>query len=53
MAAIGLQALPTGVAGGSGEEITSAEATGPPAHSMLDDVTSQPAEADPSAGKAT
>ena len=31
------QGLPTGAAGGSGEGITSAEATGPPALSMLDD----------------
>ena len=50
---MGLQALPTGAVGGSGEENTSAEATVPPAHSMLDDVTSQPAEADPSVGGTT
>ena len=43
----GLQELPAGAAGHSGEEITSAEATGPPALT-LDDVTSQPSEVDPS-----
>jgi hypothetical protein len=46
---MGLEALPAGAAGGSGEGITSAEALAPPAHSMLDDVVSQPAEAAPSA----
>ena len=50
---MGLQTLPTGDVGGSGEEITSAEATGLPAHSMLDDVAPQPAGVDPSAGGAT
>ena len=43
---MGLQAQPTGAVGGSGEEITSAEASGPPARSTLDDVASQPAEVD-------
>ena len=52
MEGMGLQGLPTGVAGGSGEEITSAEATAPPALSMLDDVTSQPSVMDPSSAAA-
>ena len=47
---LALGALPTGAVGGSGEEITSAEPPGPPAHSMLDDMVSQPAEVDPSSG---
>ena len=37
---MGLQAQPTGAAGGSGEEITLVAATGPPALSTLDDVAS-------------
>ena len=49
---MGLQAQPTGAAGGSGQEITSMAATGPPALSTLDDVTSQPTEAGHSAGTA-
>ena len=49
---MGLQALQVGAVGGYGEEITSAEATGPPAHSMLDDVTSRPCEVDPSSAAA-
>ena len=47
---MGLGPLSAGAAGASGEEITSAEPTGPPACSMLDDVASQPAEVDPSPG---
>ena len=49
---MGLGALPTGAFGGSGEEITSAEALGPPARSMLDDVVPQPAKVVPSSGGA-
>ena len=45
---MGLEAPTAGAAGGSGEETMSAEALGPPAHSMLADVVPQPAEADPS-----
>ena len=45
---MGLQALPTGAAGGFGEEITSVAQPGAPALSTLDDVTSQPVEVDPS-----
>ena len=45
---MGLGVLPTRAVGGSGEEITSAEPSGPPAHSMLDNVASQPADVDPS-----
>ena len=49
---MGLGALPTGAVGGSGEEITSAESSGPPAHSMLDNVVPQLAGMDPSSGGA-
>ena len=45
---MGLGPLSAGAAGGSGEEITSAEQPGPPASSMLDDEVAQPAGVDPS-----
>ena len=45
---MGLGQQPAAAAGASGEEITSAEATGPPARSVLDDVAPQPAVVDPS-----
>ena len=45
---MGLGPLPAVAAGASGEEITSAEATGPPACSVLDDVAPQPAAVAPS-----
>ena len=49
---MGLEAPTAGAAGGSGEEITSAEALGPPAHSVLADVVPQLAEVVPSSGGA-
>ena len=45
---MGLGPQPAVAAGASGEESTSAEATGPPACSVLDDVAPQPAAVAPS-----